>query len=510
MTTLGVRIVISLVAFTMLHHSDVFTQFIQQGNKLVGTGGGGSLQGAAVSISADGNTAIVSGYADSSFRGAAWVFTRSNGVWSQQGGKLVSNDGVGASEMGYYAAISADGNTAILGGYQDSFFVGEAAGAAWVFARSGGVWTQQGSKLVGTGASGFAKQGTAVSLSADGNTAIVGGYRDSNNIGAVWIYSRSGGVWTQQGSKLVGTGSVGLSFQGLSAALSGDGNTAIVGGPSDNAGVGAAWVFIRSGGEWTQQGNKLVAVGGANQAAEVAISSDGNTAILGGPRDSNNTGAAWVFTRSGGVWTQQGGKLVGKGAVGSANQGSVSLSSDGNTAIVGGPGDSSSTGAAWVFTRRNGLWTQLGDKLVGTGAVGTAIHGVGQGIAVSISSDGNTAIVGGYFDSSATGAAWIYTRVASNVSNLYGESTLQFGLEQNYPNPFNPTTTIRYTLPNRAHVLLTVFNTLGQSVATLVKETQDPGYHDVRFDGGGLASGVYFYRLRAGDFVQTKRLVILK
>jgi hypothetical protein len=85
-----------------------------------------------------------------------------------------------------------------------------------------------------------------------------------------------------------------------------------------------------------------------------------------------------------------------------------------------------------------------------------------------------------------------------------------YTLEQNYPNPFNPLTTIRYGLPIASHVTLAVYNTLGQHVATLVDAVEEAGYHDVRFDGGGFASGVYFYRLRAGDFVQTKRLLILR
>jgi hypothetical protein len=85
-----------------------------------------------------------------------------------------------------------------------------------------------------------------------------------------------------------------------------------------------------------------------------------------------------------------------------------------------------------------------------------------------------------------------------------------FRLEQNYPNPFNPTTTIRYALPRRSHVSLTVYTTLGQQVATLVNESQDAGYHDVRFDGSGLASGVYFCRLKAGGYVETKKLLLAR
>jgi hypothetical protein len=112
-----------------------------------------------------------------------------------------------------------------------------------VFARSGGVWTQQGAKLVGTGAVGPAFQGMSVTTS--GNTAIVGGGEDNSAAGAAWVYTRSAGVWTQQGSKLVGTGAVGLAAQGASVAISADGNTAIVGGWADNSLTGAAWVFQR-------------------------------------------------------------------------------------------------------------------------------------------------------------------------------------------------------------------------------------------------------------------------
>jgi hypothetical protein len=101
-----------------------------------------------------------------------------------------------------------------------------------------------------------------------------------------------------------------------------------------------------------------------------------------------------------------------------------------------------------------------------------------------------------------------------------------FSLDQNYPNPFNPATEIRYALPGRAMVSLAVFNTLGQQVATLVNETQETGFHEVRFDATNLASGLYFYRLKAhpsdgmlpaaagaeqpGDFVQTKKLILVR
>jgi hypothetical protein len=119
------------------------------------------------------------------------------------------------------------------------------------------------------------------------------------------------------------------------------------------------------------------------------------------------------------------------------------------------------------------------------------------------------------FDSG-TVDAWAITDhylLSSTITSVHepqGTLPLTIHLDQNYPNPFNPTTTIRYALPARSQVTLTVFNTLGQQLTTLVNEVQEAGYHDVRFDGSGLASGVYFYRLRAGVYVATKRLIVVR
>ena len=682
-------------------------QFAQQGNKLVGTGGtpnGYAVgQGASAALSADGNTAIVGGYFDNSNLGAVWVFTRTNGVWSQQGNKLVGNDVVSNPSanpsQGFSVALAADGNTAIVGVPGDN----GGTGAALVYTRTGGVWGQQGGKLVGTGAVGGAQQGGAVSISADGNTVIVGGGPDNGGMGAAWVFTRTNGMWTQQGSKLVGTGAAGAANQ-ANVSLSADGNTAILGGSFDNGNMGAVWVFTRTAGVWSQQGSKLVgtgAVGAAYQGYSVSLSGDGNTAMVGGILDNNGLGATWIFTRTGGVWSQQGNKLVGTGAIGAASQGAaVSLSADGNTAIVGGPNDNNNLGAAWVFISTaatgsisgnvsvNGVplagvtitlldenahpilgldpieTTSLGlysfDSIpVGTYHVsivdplGYSVDGVqksgtvssGQTTAINFmltpSVITNTARGVGYWDhqfdvairgrghaqetsaqldSSISTAQEHYTphfpffgglttfqgwdnileapehapkrnkalrnlaALVLNFSSLkvgqytvvtrdgrtagdaltyvstiigspsatdaqldlaediaeevneremlqaglvpagnilykggHGASIIwsfdlpkEFALAQNYPNPFNPSTTISYALPADAHVTLKVYDVLGREVRTLVNDDSKAGTYEARFDAGGLASGVYLYRLEAGGFVQSRKLMVLK
>jgi len=367
------RSIICGVAMTVLMSSIAGAHFVQQGDKLVATGTVGAAALGPVAVSADGSTVIVGGPGDDDGLGASWVFIRSGGVWRQQGDKLVGSGAVGGHvSQGSSVALSADGNTAIVGGRGDNEW-----GAAWVFTRSGGVWTQQGDKLVGTGGVGpSADQGASVALSADGNTAVVSAPYVDDWTGAFWVFTRSGGVWTQQGDKLVPDGMIGTNGPydwDLSVAISADGDTVIVGRGADDGSTGAAWVFTRSDGMWTQQGDKLVGTGTAGpyptQGTSVSLSGDGDIALVGGACDDDCVGATWVFTRTGGVWAQQGEKLVGEGAAGAAYQGwVVALSADGGTAVVGGPADNDWVGAAWVFTRSGGtLWVPVVAHTAGVG-----------------------------------------------------------------------------------------------------------------------------------------------
>ena len=410
------------------------TTWTQQGTKLTASGYGEigeGLFGSSVALSAEGSTALIGAYGDGfdgvhSDVGAAWVFVRSGTTWSQQGAKLTGSNELGVdesggkAEVGYSVALSPEGNTALIGGpaYKGS------TGAAWVFTRSGSTWTQQAKLTGGNEEAGPGEFGDSVALSAEGNTALIGGSNDHEGTGAAWVFTRSGSTWTQQGPKLTGSGEAKDGGFGVSVALSAEGNTALIGGPDDNGGtgffvdVGAAWVFTRSGSTWTQQGSKLSAgeqgsheeTGEGEFGRSVALSANGNTALVGAPRDNTSTGAAFVFTRSGSTWTQQGAKLTGGGESGQAEFGtSVALSSEGAGALIGGPGNSESTGAAWFFARSGSTWTQQGEKITGSGESGDSRFGQ----AVAISAEGTTALIGGPDDNLGTGAAWVLTRSGS-------------------------------------------------------------------------------------------------
>src|SRR6516164_6843967 len=440
---------------------------------VAGTAVGQAQQGYSVAISANQARALVGGPADNGGAGAAWEVNNDAGQW-RVGTKLLASDigtcpgGPPKSQQGYSVALSADGNTSLVGG---PFDCGQTlsgtpvlqSGAAWVFNRSKdtGSW-DQGTKLVGSFipfscafpmAMCGAKQGSSVALSADGNTALVGGPDDNGGIGAAWVFARPNNISPfMQQFKLFFIGATGSSGFGHSVALSADGNTALVGGPQDNGGVGAAWVFSTAAGGFNQQGPKVIGSGAMGsvilQGVSVALSADGNTAIVGGAADSSHTGAAWVFSRSNGVWLQQGPKLVGTGVMGStADQGmSVALLADGNTAFIGGPSDNGGAGAVWVFTRNGGvatacsgvtdatsafqvtrggyhfnnatqlfaqtdmlqpLWTQLGQKRVAGQIINMSfVPGRSQGYSVAAQND--WLFVGGPFDNGGTGAAWVW------------------------------------------------------------------------------------------------------
>ena len=295
--------------------------------------------------------------------------------------------------FGRSVALSADGNTALIGGRADC----GGAGDAWVFTRSGSTWTQQGPRIADPGKS--TDFGSSVALSADGSLALIGAPEDNKSAGAVWPFARESSTWTR-GEKLTGSGEVGKAGLGVLGALDSDAGIALIGGGGDQKGTGAVWAFTRDGSTWSQQGEKLTGSGeitheaaprGAAFAASVALSSDGNTALVGGPADNRGVGAVWVFTREASTWTQQGEKLT-RGGEPTAQfadfGGSVALSAAGDLALIGAREDED-MGSAWVFTRANQTWSEQGEKLTAGGPSGAFGH------SVALSSDAKTALIGG-------------------------------------------------------------------------------------------------------------------
>ncbi len=194
----------------------------------------------------------------------------------------------------------------------------------------------------------------SVSLSGDGSTALAGGPGSSGGSGAAWVFERSGSSWAD-GQRLTGTGEAENMHFGNSVALSEDAGTAVVGAREH---VGAAWVFGRSGSGWAQQGPRLTDPEEASSPPQfgysVAVSGDGSLVLIGGPADESATGAAWLYTRAGETWSQDGEKLTGAESSGAIPRKgkfgySVALRADGETAVVGAPWDLAKTGAMWAF-----------------------------------------------------------------------------------------------------------------------------------------------------------------
>jgi hypothetical protein len=388
--------------------------------KLTGEGeesGEGHL-GVSVALSADGDTALVGAPGDDGGDGAAWVFTRSGSTWTQSSPKLTAGEAGGDSAIeceveepleeeavecgfGKSVALSGDGDTALVGGPGAN----DNVGAAWVFVRSGRGWTQQGSPLTGAAESPKGHFGRSVALSDDGDTALVGAPGDAGYKGAAWVFTRTGTSWSEQAK--VSTGESGVADFGLSVALAGDGATALIGAPASGGGVGAAWVF--GSGElasWTQQ-TKLLASGESGEGHfgySVALSADAGTALVGGRGREGTVGAAWAFTGEGAAWSEperlsagsEGGNLAKFGY-------SVALSADGDTALVGDPGAFGSAGGGWLFTR-SGTAFGAGEALVATGERGNGRLGNG----VALAADGATGLLGAPGDSGRAGAAWSF------------------------------------------------------------------------------------------------------
>ena len=372
---------------------DSYPTALQSTALLVGTGAiSTGHQGWSVAISTDGTTVASGAPFDNSAVGAIWIFVNNGTGFNQQGSKLIETDTV-SSHLGQSVAISGDGNTIATGGNQAVVFV----------RNSTGYWNQQGPRILTSAqneVNTFAP--IYVALSADGNTLAAGDYTANSNNGATYVFTRnSSGIWSQQGSALVGTGATDDSFgtqvdQGVYVALSADGNTLATSADRDynNGQYGAVWIFIRVNNQtWIQQGNKLF-----NQQYQngyfiyiLRLSSDGNTFMLGSPTITGSPKYVYSFVRDMfGNWSQCDSKIqaIGLTSGNSLFGTAISISPHNDVLAIGDNIDNSHIGSVFIFTS-NGTcnWVQAESKLL-SGVIGRFLFGY----SVSLSSNGIMAV----------------------------------------------------------------------------------------------------------------------
>ena len=424
--------------------------------------------------------------------------------------KLTASDNAAGDEFGKSASISGD--YAVVGALGDDDN-GSGSGSAYVFKRTGTNWAQEAKLLPSDGAENDIF-GLADSISGD--YAVVGASRDDDNgdaSGSAYVFNRSGTSWAQE-AKLLASDGAANDFFGASASISGD--YAVVGatGDDDNGDAsGSAYMFKRSGTSWAQEAKLLPSDGAVGDFFGASVSISGDYAVVGAPFDDDNgdlSGSAYVFKRSGTSWTQEAKLLPSDGAAGDGFGAEVSISGD--YAVVGAPNhddNGTDAGSAYLFKRSGTSWTQEAKLLPSDGATGDHF---GWGGSASIS--GDYAVVGAWGDDdngSNSGSAYVYNGLTTiGIEREITGLPAEFALSQNYPNPFNPETVIEYALPQSGDVSLVVYNLRGEEVALLINDAIPAGNHRVSWNASGVVSGIYFYRLQAGDFVQTRKMVLLK
>jgi uncharacterized repeat protein (TIGR01451 family) len=390
------------------------TTWSQQQQLLASDGAANDALGYSAAV--DGDTVVVGAISDDISgvlnAGSAYAFVRSGGTWTEQQ-RLGAMDSAAGDEFGF--SVSVSGDTAVVGAYRDDAIFGPSVGAAYVFVRSGTTWTQQ-QKLRASDAAPGDRFGESVSLSGD---TIVAGATGAAPVGSAYVFVRSGTTWTEQQKLLASDGAPGDNY-GFSVSVSGE--TAVVGAFGANtqlgADAGAAYVFVRSGGAWTQQQKLLLIAGAAFDRFGFAVALEGDTVIIGatgseaGGGSINDAGAAVVFVRSGTTWSEQQ-KITASDAATDDNFGyAVTLS--GETAVVGVPFDDTSgidEGSAYVFLRSGTTWSEQQKLLASDGADNDRLG-------TSLSVFGDTVAIGApdYTGGGVTGSAYIFVRTGTSWS----------------------------------------------------------------------------------------------
>jgi len=300
---------------------------------------------------------------------------------------------------------------------------------------------------------------------------------------------------------------------GNSVSISGD--YAVVGAifDDDNGNdAGSAYVFKRTGTSWAEEAKLLPSDGAADDRFGVSVSIFGDYAVVGAwnhDDNGNGSGSAYVFKRTGTTWVEEAKLLASDGAADDAF--GVKVSIFGDYAVVGAwkhDDNGNGSGSAYVFKRTGTSWAQEAKLLASDGAASDYF-----GISVFIF--GDYAVVGAAFDNDNgqwSGSAYVYNGFTSPVGVESERAGIpeEFSLSQNYPNPFNPVTTIEYSLLRSGEMSLIIYNLLGEEITRIIDGYQLAGTHAITWNKSNVSSGIYFYKLQAGDFVQTKKMLLLK
>ena len=379
----------------------------QQAKLAANDGAAGDQLGLVVAIS--GNTAVLGApFADpgtTNDGGAAHVFVKSGTTWSQEA-KLVASDAASNDNFGISVAI--DGDTIVVGDISFSASVTQ-RGSAYVFTRSGTTWTER-TKLLTSDGQTFDRFGSAVAISDD--TIIVGAQGDDHpgfsNSGSAYIFVGAGSSWTEQ-AKLVLSDAADSDIFGDSVDI--DGDTVVIGAPVHTHGVtqsGSAYVFVRSGTIWTEQAELLAAAPVSGDRLGNAVGISGDTVVVGAELADNTggvgAGSAYVYFRSGTTWSEQA-VLIASDAVGSDAFGS-GVAVNGDTVLVGDKKEDApiNSGALYVFVREGTTWTEQ-QKVKASDA--DSLDEFGRAVALS----GNTVLVGASLDDdlgSSSGSGYIF------------------------------------------------------------------------------------------------------
>ena len=372
------------------------------------------------SVSVSGDTAVVGAPAaetpGGTDAGAAYVFARSGTTWSSPL-KLTAADGAAADSFGLSVSIAAD--TLISGAPGDDTAPGPNTGSAYVFVRAGPSWSAQ-AKLVASDAAPEDFFGIAVA--ASGDTAVVGSLLDDNgagiDAGSAYVFARTGPAWFQQ-LKLVGSGVTDEDLFGASVAIADD--TIAIGARSHDvptaSRAGAAYVYLRAGGTWTEAQHLIASDPDVDDRFGQSVAIDGGTLIAGAPlhdvASSGDSGAAYAFEHAGAVRPQRQ-QLVAGDPSSSSDGFGFSISASGNTLLVGAYLDSTAagqqTGAAYIFVRDGSSW-RLQQKLLAPGAA------PGDSFGVAVALDGDTAVIGAWRAAAPAGidvgAAYVFVRTGN-------------------------------------------------------------------------------------------------